>query len=80
MIGHVAPEAAVGGPLAAVQEGDTVIIDIPNRRLDVEVDADAIGQRLAQWSAPQSIYTSGVLAKYRAFVQQASEGAITRVE
>ncbi len=80
MIGHVAPEAGVGGPLAAVQEGDTIVIDIERRRLDVEIEADEIGQRLAQWSPPAPLYRGGVLGKYAALVSQASEGAITRVE
>ena len=79
MIGHVAPEAAVGGPLAAVQEGDTIVIDIEKRRLDVELSTEEIEQRLAQWTPPAPIYTSGVLAKYAALVTQASEGAVTRV-
>jgi dihydroxy-acid dehydratase len=79
MIGHVAPEAAVGGPLAAVREGDTIVIDINERRLDVELSDEEIGKRLAQWSAPAPHYTNGVLAKYAYLVEQASEGAITRV-
>jgi dihydroxy-acid dehydratase len=79
MIGHVAPEAAIGGPLAAVQEGDTIVIDVERRRLDIELSEEEIGARLAQWSAPTPIYTHGVLAKYAALVTQASEGAITRV-
>ena len=79
MIGHVAPEAAAGGPLAAVQEGDTIVIDIDQRRLDVELSADEISQRLAQWSPPAPLYTDGVLAKYAALVTQASEGAVTKV-
>jgi len=77
MIGHVAPEAAVGGPLAAVQEGDQIVIDIDNRRLDVQLPAEIIEQRLKQWTAPAPNYTTGVLAKYAAQVLQASEGAIT---
>jgi dihydroxy-acid dehydratase len=80
MIGHVAPEAAVGGPLAAVQEGDQIVIDIERRRLDIELDPDEIEQRLAAWTAPAPNYTTGVLAKYAALVTQASEGAITRVD
>jgi dihydroxy-acid dehydratase len=75
----VAPEAAVGGPIAAVQEGDTIVIDIENRRIDLQVPAEEIANRLAQWSPPAPNYTSGVLAKYAALVSQASEGAITRV-
>ncbi|MDP9366018.1 MAG: dihydroxy-acid dehydratase [Chloroflexota bacterium] len=79
MIGHVAPEAGVGGPLAAVNEGDMVVIDIERRRLEVELSANEIAQRLAQWSPPAPLYRDGVLAKYAALVTQASEGAVTRV-
>jgi dihydroxy-acid dehydratase len=76
MIGHVAPEAFVGGPLAALQEGDMIHIDVPGRRLDVEgVD---IAQRLKAWSPPEPNYRDGVMAKYAALVQSATEGAITR--
>jgi dihydroxy-acid dehydratase len=79
MIGHIAPEAGVGGPLAAVQEGDTIIIDTPNRRLDVDLSEEEISRRLARWSPPPRQYTQGVLAKYAALVAQANDGAITRV-
>jgi dihydroxy-acid dehydratase len=79
MIGHVAPEAGVGGPLAAVQEGDTIIIDTAARRLDVDVAPEEIERRLAAWSPPRPAYTQGVLAKYAALVSQADDGAITRV-
>jgi len=79
MAGHVAPEAFVGGPIAAVREGDTVSFDIPNRRLDVELSDDEIAARLRDWRAPAPRYTSGVMAKYAALVSSASEGAITRV-
>jgi dihydroxy-acid dehydratase len=78
MVGHVSPEAARGGPLAALQEGDTIVIDIEGRRLDVELSADEIAARLAHWTEPVSHYTSGVFAKYRALVSSASEGAITQ--
>lgn len=78
MAGHVAPEAFVGGPIAAIREGDTIHIDIPNRRLDVELSADEIAARLKDWSAPPPRYTHGVMAKYAALVSSASEGAITR--
>jgi dihydroxy-acid dehydratase len=75
MIGHVAPEAAVGGPLAAVRDGDVVVVDVARRTLDVEgVD---IGQRLRDWSPPEPRYRNGVFAKYAAQVRSASEGAIT---
>lgn len=78
MVGHVSPEAARGGPLAALQEGDTIVIDIEGRRLDVELSSAEIAARLAHWTEPVSHYTSGVFAKYRALVSSASEGAITQ--
>jgi dihydroxy-acid dehydratase len=77
MAGHVAPEAYVGGPIAAVEEGDPIVFDIPNRRLDVDVPDATLGARLARWTAPAPRYTSGVLAKYAAAVSSAAEGAIT---
>ncbi|MGH9851853.1 MAG: dihydroxy-acid dehydratase, partial [Blastocatellia bacterium] len=80
MIGHVAPEAAVGGPIAALREGDTVVIDIENRKLDVELSDEEIKARLAEWKPPAPHYTSGVFQKYAALVSSASEGAITRAE
>jgi dihydroxy-acid dehydratase len=78
MVGHVAPEAAVGGPIAALREGDIVVIDIENRKLDVELSDEEIKQQLAEWKAPPPRYTSGVFQKYAALVSSASEGAITR--
>jgi dihydroxy-acid dehydratase len=78
MAGHVAPEAAHGGPIAAVREGDPIVFDISNRRLDVELAEAELRSRLAQWKPPAPRYTSGVLAKYAALVSSASEGAITR--
>ena len=77
MCGHVAPEAFVGGPVAAVHEGDNVVIDIDNRSLNIEVSADVISERLRDWTPPAPRYTSGVLAKYASLVSQANEGAIT---
>jgi dihydroxy-acid dehydratase len=77
MAGHVAPEAAVGGPIAAVREGDTIVIDIEKRRLDLEVEPLEISRRLSEWRAPQPRYTSGVMAKYARLVSSASEGAVT---
>jgi dihydroxy-acid dehydratase len=77
MCGHVAPEAFVGGPIAAIHEGDTVIMDIDNRRLDIDVPADEITNRLKSWKQPEPRYTSGVLAKYASLVTQANEGAVT---
>jgi dihydroxy-acid dehydratase len=77
MVGHVAPEAAVGGPIAAVHEGDTISINIPNRRLDLQVPADQVQRRLKEWRAPAPRYTEGVFAKYVASVTSAAEGAVT---
>src|SRR5690606_16936049 len=77
MAGHVAPEAAVGGPIAAVREGDTIIFDVEKRRLDLDVSADELARRLAEWSPPAARYSSGVLAKYARLVSSASEGAVT---
>ncbi len=76
-IGHVAPEAAVGGPIAAVREGDIVVIDIANRSLSVELSDDEIADRMKDWQPPARRYESGVYAKYAALVSSASEGAVT---
>src|SRR6266851_5440658 len=78
MAGHVSPEAANGGPIAALQEGDSIVIDIQARRLDVELSDAEIAARLANWKEPAPRYTSGVFAKYRALVSSASDGAITQ--
>ena len=78
MAGHVAPEAAVGGPIAAVEEGDPIRFDIEARRLDVEVPEVTLRERLARWRPPPPRYTSGVFAKYVALVSSAAEGAVTR--
>jgi len=77
MVGHVAPEAQNGGPIAAVQEGDIISIDIENQTINVEVDAAVLKERLAGWTAPKLRYESGVFAKYVALVSSASEGAVT---
>jgi dihydroxy-acid dehydratase len=74
MVGHVAPEAARGGPIAFVRDGDTIKLDVAKRRLDVLADLD---QRRAGWKPPAPLYTSGVMAKYAKLVSSASEGAIT---
>ncbi len=79
MAGHVAPEAARGGPIAALQEGDVIVIDINARRLDVELPVEEITRRLAAWREPEPRYKTGVFAKYAALVSSASEGAVTRV-
>ncbi|HLG11746.1 MAG TPA: dihydroxy-acid dehydratase [Dehalococcoidia bacterium] len=78
MAGHVAPEAAVGGPIAAVREGDTILFDVDKRVLNVEISEEELHRRLASWSPPAPHYTTGVFAKYAKLVSSASEGAITR--
>jgi dihydroxy-acid dehydratase len=77
MVGHVAPEAAAGGPIAAVRDGDTIVLDVKKRRLDVQLSAADFKKRLKAARAPKPRYTSGVLAKYARLVSSASEGAIT---
>jgi dihydroxy-acid dehydratase len=78
MVGHVAPEAFVGGPLAAVREGDAIVIDVDNRGLNAELSDEEIRRRLGEWTQPAPRYTSGVMAKYAALVTQADQGAVTR--
>ncbi len=77
MAGHVAPEAQLGGPIAAVREGDLVSFDIARRELRLEVPAEEIAARLKGWTAPEARYKRGVFAKYAASVSSASEGAVT---
>ena len=78
MAGHVAPEAAHGGPIAAVRDGDSILFDVKARRLDVEITEEEMKARLRLWSAPAARYASGVMAKYAKLVSSASEGAVTR--
>ncbi len=78
MAGHVSPEAALGGPIAGVRDGDMIRFDVRKRVLEVEVSAEVLRQRMAQWKAPQPRYPTGVFAKYAALVSSASQGAITR--
>jgi dihydroxy-acid dehydratase len=77
MAGHVAPEAQLGGPIAAVREGDTITFDIPNRKLTLNVPEAEIARRLGAWKAPEPRYKRGVFAKYATSVSSASEGAVT---
>jgi dihydroxy-acid dehydratase len=77
MIGHIAPEAALGGPIAAVQEGDEIVIDVDRKALDLGVPAEEIARRLAAWTPRPPNYAGGVLAKYAALVGSASSGAVT---
>jgi dihydroxy-acid dehydratase len=77
MIGHVAPEAALGGPIGLVEEGDEIVIDVASRRLDLDVPDAELARRRAAWQPPAPRYLGGVMAKYAALVSSASEGAVT---
>jgi dihydroxy-acid dehydratase len=77
MIAHVAPEAAVGGPIAALRDGDRITIDAPNRTLSVDLSDEQIRERMASWSPPAPRYTTGALAKYARLVSSAAQGAVT---
>jgi dihydroxy-acid dehydratase len=80
MVGHVAPEAARGGPLAALADGDVVTIDVDAGRLDVDLDPDELASRLARWTPPPPRVAGGVLARYAATVGSASDGAVLLTE
>jgi len=77
MAGHVAPEAAKGGPIAIVQEGDTILFDEQNRKLQLEVSEEEIQARLAAWQPPEPKFKRGVMAKYARLVSSAAQGAVT---
>ena len=77
VVGHVAPEAAVGGAIALIEPGDTITIDANQRLLRLNVSEEELSQRRAKWEAPQPRYTRGVLAKYRKLVSSSSKGAVT---
>jgi dihydroxy-acid dehydratase len=77
MAGHVAPEAPRGGPIAVVEDGDTITFDVANRELRVEISDDDLADRLAAYEAPPPTYESGVLGKYARHVGSAAEGAVT---
>ena len=77
MIGHVAPEAALGGPIAIVEEGDEIVIDVDRGALDLDVPAEEVARRFEHWTPPPIRYRTGVMAKYAALVGSASEGAVT---
>ena len=78
MVGHIAPEAMVGGPIAMLREGDIITLDIPNRRLDARITEEEMTDRRAAWQPMEPKYTTGVLAKYAKLVSSAAEGAVTR--
>jgi dihydroxy-acid dehydratase len=77
MVGHISPEAARGGPIAVLADGDVIELDVARRTLDVDLSEDELGKRLADWAPPAPRFASGVFAKYAAWVSSASEGAIT---
>jgi dihydroxy-acid dehydratase len=77
MAGHVAPEAAHGGPIALARDGDTIVFDINARRLDVVISEAEMNTRRGQWLPPSPRYTTGVMAKYAKLVSSASQGAVT---
>jgi dihydroxy-acid dehydratase len=77
MVGHVAPEAVKGGPIAALREGDEITIDVDARALSVALSDEEIAERVASYAAPEPAYPTGVMAKYAATVSSASVGAIT---
>ena len=77
MAGHVAPEAAVGGSIAVVRDGDTITFDLPKRTLNVELSDTEIERRLASWQAPKPRFANGVMAKYALLVSSSSLGAVT---
>ena len=76
-IGHMVPEAMEGGPIAILQNGDIITVDINKREINVELPAEEIQKRLAAWTAPPPRYTTGALAKYARVVSNASLGAVT---
>ncbi|HEY5639626.1 MAG TPA: dihydroxy-acid dehydratase [Dehalococcoidia bacterium] len=75
-VGHISPEAAVGGPIALIQDGDTISFDIPNRQVQLEVSEEELQRRLSQWTAPEPKHTTGALAKYARLVSSAARGAV----
>ncbi len=77
MIGHIAPEAALGGPIGLVEEGDTIVIDVDRKVVDLDVDEATLAERRARWSPPIANYAGGVMGKYAALVGSASQGAVT---
>jgi dihydroxy-acid dehydratase len=79
-IGHVSPEAAVGGPIALVEEGDAILVDIPNKKLELLVDESVLNERRGKWTAPEPRVKTGYLARYAHLVTSGSRGAILQIE
>jgi dihydroxy-acid dehydratase len=80
VVGHITPEAALGGPIALIKNGDGIIIDAVERKLTLQVSEAELAKRKAKWKAPKATYTRGVLAKYARTVKNASLGAVTDLE
>ena len=80
VVGHVSPEAFVGGTIALVEEGDSITIDAPERRLQLNVPYQVLSERRSNWRPPPPRYTNGVLAKYAKLVASSSLGAVTDLE
>jgi len=78
MAGHIAPEAVHRGPIAALRDGDTITIDVPSRRIDVNLTDDEIAERLRGYTPLPASFTNGVMGKYAKLVASASQGAVTR--
>lgn len=76
-VGHVAPEAVDGGPIAFVADGDRIVVDVPSRRIDLLVEPAELDRRRTQWKRPEPRYTTGVLAKFARLVSGAERGAVT---
>jgi dihydroxy-acid dehydratase len=77
MVGHVAPEAFLGGPIAAVQEGDVILVDCDQRKLEMELSDEELADRLSKVKRPEPRYKTGVFAKYASSVSSAARGAVT---
>ena len=75
-IGHISPEAAKGGPIAIIKDGDIISIDIPNKKIDIELSEKEIKERLSRWKAPEPKIKKGYLARYARMVSSADKGAI----
>ena len=75
-VGHISPEAQIGGPIALIQNGDTITMDIPSRTIRLEVSDEELQRRLGQWQAPAPKYTHGALAKYARLVSSAARGVV----
>jgi dihydroxy-acid dehydratase len=78
-IGHISPEAAVGGPIALIEEGDTILIDIPGKRIELQVDSAVLDERRRKWSRPEPKVSTGYLARYAHLVTSGARGAVLEI-